>query len=536
LSRIIVCIFLAAKLYSQWINIYNSPYNDQSLTNSIAINSAGNIYSSGYLWTTAETNEDDFLLIKYGLSGDTVFTRTFNILGEDEAAAVAVDRFDNVYVAGKSENPSVYDIVLLKYSPLGTLLWQRSFNGSSNRLDEPCCIVTDDSSNVYIAGKSQTSISQYNTVIIKYNSSGVLQWVKVINLGSAGVTIPAAISLSKTTGNLYVTGYYITGTVNEIFTLKINTGGTQQWLKMLSPPSVISSTGTSIALDNQENVFVCGKANINNSPGFITLKYNSAGDSMWSKTYTVSPSNTEDCAYGICADSAGNSYVTGKSFLGSGNVQFEIVTISYNPSGTQRWISHYNRNMSAINNIPVQILLNRSNKPVICAFSTGTSGYFDFLCIKLTNNGQQEGEQRYHAAASQDNVPSAMCIDNNSDIYFTGYLFQGYPKAVTVKFADNLFGIQRIGTEVPDKFLLYQNYPNPFNPVTNINFQIPNPAFVKLEVVDLLGREIETLIYEHLNPGVYKTEWNALNYSSGVYFYRMRAGDFADVKKMIVIK
>lgn len=536
MSRIIVFILLAGKLYSQWINIYNSPYNDQSLTNSIAINSTGNIYSSGYLWTTAETNEDDYLLIKYGLNGDTVFTRTFNILGEDEAAAISVDRFDNIYVAGKSENPSVYDIVILKYSSSGSLLWQRSYNGPSNRLDEPSCLAIDDSSNVYITGKSQTSASQYNTVIIKYNSSGVLQWVKIINLGSAGVTVPAAMSLSKATGNIYVTGYFMAGSVNEIFTMKINSAGTQQWLKMLSPPSVISSISTSIALDNQDNVFVCGKANINNSPGLVTLKYNSAGDSMWSKTYTISPSNTEDCAYGICADSAGNSYVTGKSFIGSGIVQFEIVTISYNPAGNQRWISHYNRNMSAINNIPVQISLNRSNKPVICAFSTGTSGYFDFLCIKLTNSGHPEGEQRYHAAASQDNVPLAMCIDINSDIYFTGYLNQGYPKAVTVKFADNLFGIHQMGLEVPGEFLLYQNYPNPFNPVTYLKFQIPKPAFVKLAVIDLLGREIETLIKEQLNAGIYQIDWEAPNYSSGVYFYRIEAGDFVDVKKMVIIK
>jgi type IX secretion system substrate protein len=310
----------------------------------------------------------------------------------------------------------------------------------------------------------------------------------------------------------------------------------QRWIKMLSPQSVISSTSTSIAIDNQENIFVCGKADINNSPGFITLKYNSAGDSIWSKVYTTPNSNTEDCAYSICSDSAGNSYVTGKSFLGNGNVQFEMVTISYNPAGSQRWIMHYNNNMSAINNIPVQISLNRNNKPIICAFSTGQSSYFDFLSIRLGNTGQPEGEQRFHAPLSQDNVPSAMCIDNNSDIYFTGYLNQGYPKAVTVKFADNLFGIHKIGFHVPDKFLLYQNYPNPFNPETNLIFQIPKPAFVKLTVIDLLGREIETLINEHLIAGVYKTEWNAINYSSGVYFYRIAAGDFVDVKKMVIIK
>lgn len=534
---IAVCNLLTGRsLYSQWYNIYTSPYNDQSFTNSIVINSNQNVYASGYLWTTPETNEDDYLLMKYSLNGDTVFTRTFNILGEDEAAALAVAGNDDIIVAGKSENPSIYDIVVLKYSSSGTLIWQRAYNGPSNRRDEPCCLVVDAASNIYVAGKSYTSATQFNTVIIKYNSSGSLQWVKTINLGSGGMTSPASMIIANATGNLYLTGNFTAGSNNEIFTTKLNSNGTQDWIKILSPPSVISSAGTSLALDNLENVLVCGKANINNSPSFITLKYNTAGDSIWSETYTISSSNSEDCAYSICIDSTGNSYITGKSFLGTSNVQFELVTISYNAAGSQRWISHYNNNMTSSNNIPVQITLNRNNKPVVCAYSTGSTGYFDFLCLRFSSSGQPEGEQRFHASSSQDNVPSAMCIDNSSDIYFTGYANYGFPKATTVKFANNLFGIRKISTEVPEQSFLYQNYPNPFNPSTTIRYEISKPGFVKLKIFDIAGREAAMLVNGEQSAGTYEVDWKALDYPSGIYFYFLETGSYRKSMKMILIK
>ncbi len=100
----------------------------------------------------------------------------------------------------------------------------------------------------------------------------------------------------------------------------------------------------------------------------------------------------------------------------------------------------------------------------------------------------------------------------------------------------NPIGINVISSEIPEKFSLSQNYPNPFNPTTNIKFQIPTEGLVKLTVFDLLGREVETLVNETLNAGTYKSDWNASNYSSGVYFYKLDANNFTETKKMLMIK
>lgn len=102
-----------------------------------------------------------------------------------------------------------------------------------------------------------------------------------------------------------------------------------------------------------------------------------------------------------------------------------------------------------------------------------------------------------------------------------------------------VIGIQQISTEVPGEFSLQQNYPNPFNPVTKIQFTVPSTGknnFVRISVFDITGREVTTLVDENLKAGVYETDWNASGYSSGAYFYRMTAGDFTSVRKMMLIK
>lgn len=97
-------------------------------------------------------------------------------------------------------------------------------------------------------------------------------------------------------------------------------------------------------------------------------------------------------------------------------------------------------------------------------------------------------------------------------------------------------GINNISTEVPNDFSLSQNYPNPFNPSTKIQFELPKSSFAMLTVYDAAGREIETLVNEELHAGVYEYDWTGISLPSGVYFYKLTAGNFSETKKMILIK
>ena len=89
---------------------------------------------------------------------------------------------------------------------------------------------------------------------------------------------------------------------------------------------------------------------------------------------------------------------------------------------------------------------------------------------------------------------------------------------------------------LPDKFALEQNYPNPFNPTTTISYQLPTTSFVKLSIYDISGRLVEILVNEMKNDGCYLVVWNAEQVSSGIYFYRIDAGEFSSVKKCLVVK
>jgi hypothetical protein len=97
-------------------------------------------------------------------------------------------------------------------------------------------------------------------------------------------------------------------------------------------------------------------------------------------------------------------------------------------------------------------------------------------------------------------------------------------------------GIIGLGTEIPKEYKLYQNFPNPFNPTTNINFDIIKEGDVKIIIYDLLGREVETLVNMNMQAGRYRVDFTSTSYASGLYFYKITAGDFVDIKKMLIVK
>jgi hypothetical protein len=92
------------------------------------------------------------------------------------------------------------------------------------------------------------------------------------------------------------------------------------------------------------------------------------------------------------------------------------------------------------------------------------------------------------------------------------------------------------GGEIPEMFKLNQNYPNPFNPTTNIQFNVAKSSDVKLIVLDVLGREVQTLVNEKLQPGTHEATFDGSMLNSGVYFYKLTTNGYSETKKMILMK
>jgi hypothetical protein len=97
-------------------------------------------------------------------------------------------------------------------------------------------------------------------------------------------------------------------------------------------------------------------------------------------------------------------------------------------------------------------------------------------------------------------------------------------------------GLAKRERSIPLRYDLKQNYPNPFNPETYIQFLIPNSEFVTLKIYNVLGEEVATLVSRKLTAGKYQYEWDASSLASGVYLYRIQAGDYVESRKMILMR
>ncbi len=121
--------------------------------------------------------------------------------------------------------------------------------------------------------------------------------------------------------------------------------------------------------------------------------------------------------------------------------------------------------------------------------------------------------------------------DEGMNAYLIGCVIDGiaYGDTTTVD-------VENEEDELPKDFYLSQNYPNPFNPETTIKYSIPALTYVEIKVYDLLGKEIETLVNKEQNAGTYYVEFNGNNLASGLYLYRIKAGNFMQAKKMYLLK
>jgi hypothetical protein len=137
--------------------------------------------------------------------------------------------------------------------------------------------------------------------------------------------------------------------------------------------------------------------------------------------------------------------------------------------------------------------------------------------------------------------PSAAYAISHMEFYKasngTIYGFAAAGDGSILKLVDNILtgGVNNNGN-VPTEYKLEQNYPNPFNPTTTINYSIPKGSEVKIVVYDMLGHEINTIVNEFKTTGNYSVVFDASNLASGIYYYKISAGDFKDTKKMILVK
>jgi hypothetical protein len=294
--------------------------------------------------------------------------------------------------------------------------------------------------------------------------------------------------------------------------------GVEQWVSTHEVSGRSPAFAKAIALDAANNVYIMGSGAKGFSPtlSYTTVKYDSAGAEQWATSYE-GPGFSDEIASALAVNASGDVYVTG-----------------YSDGIDSRW-----RTYTTVKY--VQIAPN--NSPTIIS-EPDTLAYQDSLYTYQVISNDIDGDTlRYTLLVA----PHWLAIDPK-----TG-LIEGTPRytdlgdtTVIVQVADSRGGLTeqtyKLRVVKDDKtggligYRLEQNYPNPFNPSTKIRYTMAKPSSVILKVFNLTGQEVATLVNETKPAGEYQIEWNANNLPSGVYLYRLEAGEFVDTKKLLLLK
>ena len=250
--------------------------------------------------------------------------------------------------------------------------------------------------------------------------------------------------------------------------------------------------------------------------------------------------DSTDEADAIAVDGSGNVYVTGRSYVVG--TDFDYCTIKYDASGTEAWVRTYNGPANGYDNA-TDIAVDESGNIYITGESGGIGS--DYATLSYDPDGNVRCVGRYNGPGNASDVAQSMAVDDSGNVFVTGYSGGSGTSNdyCTIKYVQNGNYVQDEtgGRERPSQFALSQNYPNPFNPTTRIQFTLAKSGFVTLQIHDLQGRRVRTLVAERLSSGYKSVVWDGKNddgkyVASGVYFYRLKVGDFSEPKKMLLLK
>lgn len=289
---------------------------------------------------------------------------------------IAIDSASNVYIANANTSP--YGLGLVKYNSSGTLQWQRLLQ--SPYAGSKCSgVAVDGSDNVYIVGSAAVDPSgRVDVQLAKYNSSGTLLWQRTLfnTNNSDGYSIKVSSA-----GTVYIAATGVPSSTYDMLVAKYTTNGSIQWQRYIDNSSTTES-GRSIAIDSSENVYVIGDGY---SPAycFIVAKLDTSGTLQWSRTLTTT--SATKTANGAAVDSSGNIYITGIDYS-SPNLW---VTAKYNTSGVIQWQRSFTnllQSSTAYNRLKVD-----SKNALLSVADATISGTASQVLLRFPSDGSKTG-------------------------------------------------------------------------------------------------------------------------------------------------
>jgi len=360
---------------------------------------------------------------------DTVWVNRWTSIGaeSDWAYAIAAVNDGHVYVTGKTNNSGTEDDwTTIKYRPNSDTAWVRNFASPGSYNERANSIVIGSSGNIYITGYTMSS-SAGDYFTIKYKPNGDTVWTRRYNGIGNGYDFSNWVTVDNEE-NVYVTGYSrALSYQNDIATVKYDSSGTQLWVSLFDGTGNYSDEGYKVIADNNGHIYVVGHVNPYNTGtrwDYITIKYDASnGDTVWTKTYNGT-ADSSDMARDITVDASGNVYVTGSSR--TTGALGDIVTIKYDSLGTVEWTARYNNPDTSLSDGGYGIEVDAAGSVYVVGQSQGLGTGSDIVTIKYDSLGNELWVMRYNGPANDYDTPSTedggkcMVLDQDANVYITG--------------------------------------------------------------------------------------------------------------------
>jgi uncharacterized delta-60 repeat protein len=416
---------------SQWITNFNGAVGDVNFAsakgNAITTDAYGNSYVTGYSYEG--TNGNDVVTMKYSSIGEIIWAENFNGSAsvDDEGTGICVDALGNIYVVGTTKSTlKSFDLTLLKYDSSGTLLWDKEYSSAEGyKEDRGLGIVVDSDGNIYVTGF--TTYGDHTEIVTqKYDTAGAIIWTAfqdgtTTHNGLEGQGSCIEVSAS---GNVFVGGYIKTAeSGTDIIAIKYNSDGELQWTRPINGGGNQEDKAWGIIVDSYENSYISGYVTDSvNHEDCYTAKISSTGSIIWSTTYNGG-GNSTDKAWGIVVDTDGSVFVTGETTDADSNVNY--ITISYSSNGVQNWTATYNGTGNGDDRATaIGIIMNADSTKsiVVTGKSWGVDNNYDYATVRYAGSvGSQTHLSRYSMNGITSDIAKDLVVAPDNKVLITGF-------------------------------------------------------------------------------------------------------------------
>jgi hypothetical protein len=548
--KIFLFLFLALSIniYCQvsreWVKRFNGSAGRFDIASDMNLCSDRNIIVYGN--TSSVNSFIDIIAIKYSPSGNilwqTVYNGSANSL--DECKKAIIDSYGNSYITGFSADSSgLLKILTLKISPDGIILWHNTFLPVGFNQGLGINLVLDGFGNLFVAGSLRKLNGSNSAAVIKYSAGGIELSHAIFNITSQSSETPVSVC-TDSQNNIYVLGStnFASG-YNDILLLKYNNNLNFIHRYTFSGTALAGDIPVKmIAANDNKLALICAMNNSASSYDYGIFRFDTSFNLIMQYIYNGTGNNM-DIPYDIFSDTSNNIYVTGSSRNADTLGSEDFYTMKIDPTAFLLWGRRYN-SPSRGHDYGISISVDRFGN----VYAGGTTDKHDFhqqyALLKYSPTGDLLWLEEYSKLQFSEDFVYKVIPDNFGNVYVTGISFDSLTDydITTIKYSEPN-GIINSNSEIPFEFKLYQNYPNPFNPFTLIKFDIPNAAIVTMKIYDILGREVYILVNsKFFSAGSHNIIFDGSIYPSGVYFYTIEITDINSISlyyasnKMMLIK